>query len=179
MRPRPEIGVGPDLSLRLIAAADAPELFALLKRDNPRLREWLPGVIDKYRTLEAYRGYVEGALRKFEDEGTPDFVVIANGEKAGIFEYAPRGDEPSEGEIGFLLGDAFAGRGIGRRALAAVVEYGFAVLEYRSLLVATAEGNSRARRLVESLGFVSEGIQRDAELLRNELVHHVHYRLRR
>jgi len=178
VRPPPEIPINSELSLKQLGLEDAPGLFELLQRDNPRLCEWLPRVVEKHTSLEQYRLWVEDAVGKFEANGTPDFVVVASGAPAGIFAYAPPGEDPAEGEIGFWLGDAFTGRGIGRAVLARVIEYGFEELAYRSLLVTTAEGNLRSRRLVESLGFEAKGLQRDAELLHNVLVHHVLYYLR-
>ena len=57
-------------------------------------------------------------------------------------------------DVGLAVSPAFQGRGIGRRLLEAAIgqarELGFA-----SLGISVAEGNRRARRLYESVGFVA------------------------
>lgn len=67
-------------------------------------------------------------------------------------------------EFGILIGDADArGRGHGRAASEAVITYGFDELSLNRIELSVLDFNSRARKLYESLGFVEEGVRRQAQ----------------
>lgn len=60
-------------------------------------------------------------------------------------------------EVGIVLGSASHGRGYGREALKATIEYAFSRADVRTVHAGAKTGNVAIRRLVESLGFSERG----------------------
>jgi RimJ/RimL family protein N-acetyltransferase len=62
------------------------------------------------------------------------------------------------GEIGFWLVPGARGRGVGRTAVALLVEWAFAELALERIEITTTPENTAARALAQSLGFREEGV---------------------
>jgi [ribosomal protein S5]-alanine N-acetyltransferase len=85
----------------------------------------------------------------------------------GYFDFAP---EHARAEIGFLLAKPLWGRGFMSEALAAVLEYGFAVKNLHRVEALVDPRNCACLRLLERSGFQREGILRDYEFERDAFV---------
>src|SRR4051812_1962459 len=68
-------------------------------------------------------------------------------------------------EVGYWLVPAARGRGVGRAAVGAVVDWAFDALQIERVEITTTPENTGARALAASLGFVQEGVmlQRNVE----------------
>ena len=67
-------------------------------------------------------------------------------------------------EYGILIGDKNSwGKGLGTQITASVITYGFNELKLHRIYLEVLESNIRAVRLYEKLGFVREGLLRDAQ----------------
>lgn len=67
-------------------------------------------------------------------------------------------------EVGFGIGHAHWGHGIGSEAVRAVVGYGFDTLGLNRVFARTIADNIESVRLLERLGFIREGTQRQHSL---------------
>lgn len=67
-------------------------------------------------------------------------------------------------EVGYGLARALWGQGLGSEAVRAVVHYGFAQLGLNRIYAGTIADNHESVRLLEKLGFVREGTQRQHSL---------------
>lgn len=83
------------------------------------------------------------------------------------------------GEIAYQIGESHQGRGIGRSAVGALIEKVFDETLLRRLTATIAVDNQPSRRLVESLGFVREGVLREHFLIGGEPMDEVVYGLLR
>ncbi|MBP6628613.1 MAG: GNAT family N-acetyltransferase [Kofleriaceae bacterium] len=61
------------------------------------------------------------------------------------------------GELGYWLGDGHGGAGLGREAVAALVDWLFTHLPIERVFARHLHGNPRSRRLLDALGFQLEG----------------------
>ncbi|HEY1744749.1 MAG TPA: GNAT family N-acetyltransferase [Granulicella sp.] len=68
-------------------------------------------------------------------------------------------------ETGFWVRKSAQGRGFATEATNALLRYAFGALGMRRVGITHSSGNEASRRVVEKLGFASEGIQRAANLL--------------
>ena len=68
----------------------------------------------------------------------------------------------ARGEIGFDLAKAHWGKGYMTEALGVIITYGFDVLKVSEVCAHTYSHNSRARRVLEKLGFSVEAIDTDS-----------------
>ncbi len=67
-------------------------------------------------------------------------------------------------EVGYGIAHALWGRGIGSEAVRAVVDYGFDTLGLNRIYARTIADNNESVRLLERLGFIREGTQRQHSL---------------
>ena len=70
-----------------------------------------------------------------------------------------------QGETGFWVRKNAQGHGYATEATNALIRYAFKVLNFRRLGITHSAGNYASRRVIEKLGFIPEGIQRQANLL--------------
>ena len=70
-----------------------------------------------------------------------------------------------QAETGFWVPKGSQGRGYATEATNALIRYAFKVLNLRRLGITHSAGNVASRRVIEKLGFIPEGIQRQANLL--------------
>ena len=68
-------------------------------------------------------------------------------------------------DIGYWVRKSALGRGLATEAGNALVRYAFGALGMRRIGLTHSRGNEASRRIAEKLGFLFEGIQRDANIL--------------
>ncbi len=68
-------------------------------------------------------------------------------------------------DTGFWVRKSAQGRGIATETANAMVRYGFGALNMQRVGLTHSHGNEASRRIAEKLGFILEGIQRNANLL--------------
>lgn len=67
-------------------------------------------------------------------------------------------------EFAILIGDSAQwGKGIGREVTSGILAYGFDELNMNRIELSVVASNARAIRLYEGLGFVTEGVKRQAQ----------------
>ena len=156
------IRVDDDILLRPPRITDAKALFALVDASRVYLRRWLPWV-DGLRSAKDYR-WVEGGVAGQEYR----FVIMYKGAVVGAADIRGLGSPNNVGELGYWLAEDMQGRGIVPRACRAVLDYVFGELQLNRVQIRAATENRRSRAIPERLGFVFEGVQRQAELVNGE-----------
>src|SRR5213079_3389094 len=78
-------------------------------------------------------------------------------------------------ELGYWLDGPHQGRGIATRAAARLTDYAFQEQDCHRIMLHCALGNLKSRAVAERLGFVQEGILREAEWLYDHYVDLVVY----
>jgi RimJ/RimL family protein N-acetyltransferase len=109
--------------------------------------------------LESMRGFVADIIRK----GHPQFVAVSEGEVVGWCDALPKARpiHAHVGVVGMGLLPAFRGRGMGRRLLGKTLEAARA-LGLSRIELTVREDNAGAIALYQRIGFVAEGVQRNA-----------------
>jgi RimJ/RimL family protein N-acetyltransferase len=146
--------------LRKLEPEDAPNLYRF--RNDPEVARGLGGFSSGY-SLQAIREWIE-CRGKVSD----DLVwAIADRETnsclghAGLYQIDHR---VRACEFGILIGDPSRwGKGIGKEATSAIIAYGFDELNMNRIGLSVIASNTRAVRLYEGLGFVREGLKRQAQ----------------
>ena len=80
-------------------------------------------------------------------------------------------------EVGYLVGDAFRGRGYATAALRQLVELAFVRARFRRLMALIAAENVASQRVIEKVGFVREGLLRQHFLIDGRPVDEIAYGL--
>src|SRR5580700_10335571 len=158
------IPVDDGIELRRVSTADCPVLYAAIDRNRARLRAWLPWVGLGF-DLEDLTEFI----RQRELDNAARISLTTNiwfqGELCGAIGLHAIDARDRSTSIGYWLDRAYEGRGIMTRACRAIVSEGFRQYGLHRIEIRCATGNGRSSAIPRRLGFVEEGILREAEWL--------------
>jgi len=156
------------LSLRQPDQRDTPALFAI-HRDEAVMRYY---GMEPFQTAQEARDEIDW-FRALWTESTGIRWTITLKEKdryigdAGFHKYE---QAHSRAELGYKLVKAHWGQGIMSEALTEVLKYGFATMGLNRIEALVDPRNIASARLLEKLGFATEGILREYEFEREQFV---------
>lgn len=158
------IPVDEGIELRPVSIADCAELYAAIERNRARLRTWLPwaGLSYDQNDLLAFL-----QQREIDNAARVSLTthIRFHGELCGAIGLHAFDLRHRSTSIGYWLDEAYEGRGIMTRACHAIVTEGFREYGLHRIEIRCATGNSRSSAIARRLGFVEEGILREAEWL--------------
>lgn len=139
------------------------DLAALVHHaNNPKIAQQLRDVFPSPYTDADGRAFIAMA-----SGSTPPTVlaIVVAGEPAGGVGLVPRtGNERHSAEVGYWLGEALWGRGIGPEALRLMMRYAVETFQVSRLEAFTVATNRRSCRTLEKAGFLLEGRPRKSFL---------------
>lgn len=92
-------------------------------------------------------------------------AIVVDGEACGGIGVTPfSGNERRTAEIGYWLGEAYWGRGIGADALTLATRYAVETFDLARLEAFAIASNRRSCRVLEKAGYVHEGVRRKSFL---------------
>ena len=152
-----------DLALRRLRREDAADVLAY--RGDPvvsRQQYWEPFTPDLVLGLLTDQAHIELGMY-----GVPLLLAAEyDGKVVGDFSLNVNIPEHLQGEVGFNFNQAYTGRGLATRGLAAALGFGFVQLGLHRITAAAFTENERAWRLMERVGmrreahFVHDGFVR-------------------
>ena len=160
--------------LRQIAESDAEVLMALIDLNRSSLREWLPWV-DFTTDIRHVVRFIGRSIAQAADDNGLTFGIVCDGVLAGVLGQHHIDSLNRKTEIGYWLDLAHRGRGIVTRSTARLTDYAFNEQDCNRVVLHCAVGNVKSRAVAERLGFVQEGILREAEWLNDHYVDLVVY----
>ena len=109
--------------------------------------------------VEAFRAFVQDIIK----QGRPQFVALSKGDVVGWCDVLPKGRSvyAHVGVLGIGLLPPFRGQGIGRRLIEKTLDAARSLGLWRIELT-VREDNPNAIALYKKIGFVAEGVQRNA-----------------
>jgi len=149
---------GRRLHLRGPTQDDAGDLFALYS--DPRvMRYWSRAPM---RTRAEAEGLVEEILAGFERRELVNWVFAGHDDRVvgtcTLFRFDPR---HRRAEVGYALRSDHWGRGLGSEAVSLAIDWALQALDLHRIEADIDPRNEASRRLLERLGFRSEGILRE------------------
>ena len=165
---------GAGVELRLFDDRHAEALFALTEQNRAHLRPWLPWV-DQTLSVDDTRAFIQSSLYQYAGNNGFQAGIWFQGELAGAIGYLYFNWRSRKTEIGYWLAESFQGGGIMTRACAAMIEHAFAERGLNRVEIQCASGNTKSRAIPRRLGFVEEGVIREAEWLHDYFADHVVY----
>ncbi len=161
--------VDDDIALKRLDQEDAEVIFNLVDKNREYLREWLPWV-DSNTTIEETRTFIKST----DDQHNQNFgfqcSIWFRGEIAGIIGFHKIDWMNRNVEIGFWLGEKFQGNGIITKCCKVLLDIAFYDYDLKRVQIRAATGNKKSNAIIERLGFIKEGVARQAELLYNHYV---------
>jgi ribosomal-protein-serine acetyltransferase len=176
--PRLTLPVSGTIELRQIAEDDAEELTLLIDRNRAYLKQWLPW-LDSNTSIRDTARFIGRSMEQAEDENGLTFGLVCEGKLAGVIGQHYLDFLNRRTELGYWLDAGHQGRGIVTRATARLTDYAFTNQDCNRVILHCAVGNTRSRAVAQRLGFVQEGILREAEWLYDHYVDLVVYSMLR
>jgi ribosomal-protein-serine acetyltransferase len=163
------IPAGFDLELRPVHLEDADTLFCTVERNRERLRRWLPWATAEY-SLADMRRFLEDKVA--ENSAGLAFTrgIWSGGTLCGAIGLHRFDRRHLSSSVGYWVDGGHEGRGIATRACRAIVSEGFSGCGLHRIEIRCATGNERSAAIAKRLGFVHEGVLRDAEWLHDHWV---------
>jgi [ribosomal protein S5]-alanine N-acetyltransferase len=150
----------PRLTLRQPSIDDYERWSALRHGSRAFLEPWEPAWAQDELSRGAYRRRIKRYLDEIErDESYPYFLFLreSGALAGGITIGNVRRGVAQTGSIGYWMGEPFAGKGLMKEALEAVVSVSFGALQLNRLEAACVPENDRSRLLLLHSGFRQEG----------------------
>lgn len=165
-----------ELTLELLAPRHAQELYAAVEENRDHLRPWMPW-IESTKSVDDTRAFISTTVNQLASNSGFQ-TAIRSGEKIiGVVGMHRIDWENRFTSLGYWLAKEAQGKGVMTRACAACIAHSFSELHLHRVEIRCATENSRSRAIPERLGFVSEGIAREAEWVNGRFVDHVIYGL--
>ena len=169
------IQVNEETQLRLLEERHVEDYFALIERNKAFLQEWID--VPAYEgSVETLKAYVKQRLLHFVNGEGYHLGIWYQDALVGILDYRMNWRGRSV-ELGYWLDAAMQGKGIVTQACRMMVRYAFEEHQTHKVVISCAIDNPRSRAVAERLGFVQEGILRQADRLHDRYVDMVCYGL--
>ena len=154
---------GERVTMRAPTPGDYPEWAALRRARRAFLEPWEP----RWSSDELERSAWRLRLRRYREELTAGsgmtFLIFENesGRLAGGLTLGNiKHGVAQSGQIGYWIGERFAGRGLMFDALGLIVPFAFETLRLHRIEAACIPENARSVRVLEKAGFRREGLLR-------------------
>jgi ribosomal-protein-serine acetyltransferase len=144
----------PNVVLRPPAAADAPEMVALVRANVDHLSPWMGWV---------HRDYGRADFEQWLAAGGVGLVIVRDGAIVGSIGLDHADPQNRSTAIGYWVAADAQGHGIVTAAVRALVRHAFDALGLHRVELRAAPGNRRSQAVAERCGFAFEGIARGAE----------------
>jgi ribosomal-protein-serine acetyltransferase len=169
-----EFVVDDEVKLKLLDTIHADQLFKLIISSYPYLKQWLPWV-DGTKSAEDAKSFIEMTKKQFASNNGFQAGIWYKGNIAGVIGFHGMNWANRSTSIGYWLGERYQGSGIITKSCKAFIEYALNELNLNRIEIRCAEKNFKSRAIPERLGFVKEGMIREAEWLYDHYVDHVVY----
>lgn len=146
--------------LRPLQIEDAQALFNILNDQRQQMRVWLP-FVDGTHKMEDTRD----AMTSFCTPENPQFCILCDDEVVGLIGFKETDTDCKKTEIGYWLSFDHQGKGLMTGAVKLLLAYAFNEMQMNRVTIKVAEQNHKSRSIPERLGFTQEGVERDGELL--------------
>lgn len=154
------IQVSEDIELYPLSVDDIFRIFNTLNDEREYMREWLP-FVDATREVEDTGNYVNYVLQTADKQ----FTICYQGKFVGLIGFKDTDTDNKKLEIGYWLSQHAQGKGIMFSSVSKLIEHVFVAMDMNRIQIKVAVENHKSRKIPEKLGFELEGIERDGELL--------------
>lgn len=161
--------VAAGLELRQLTLADADLVFAVADRNRAYLREWLPWV-DRTHSAFEVREFIGRVTEQHEAGLGPNTGIWLEGELVGSVGCHPIDWNNRQCSIGYWIDSGCQGRGIMTRCCASLLDFLFDDTGLHRVTIQCGTGNRKSCAIPERLGFVREGVTREAEWVNDRWV---------
>lgn len=163
------LDISPGVRAIPVAAAHAEALASLVRANLDHLSAYLPLVatLDSAAAANAH-------LQRVADAPAPaallEWHIFDGAQLCGSIRVHHIDYDDRKASLGYFLGQDCQGKGLASAAVRAALRHCFSVLELNRIELQSASANLASLRMAQRLGFVSEGVLRQAEWLNGAFV---------
>ena len=171
--------INESIYLKLLQPQDAETLVSALKENQQHIKEWLIWAVN-LPSVEVYeKDIIPSWLQKFANNNGFEAAIFVNDEIAGMIglHYIDWNNKTTE--MGYWLSEKFQGKGVMTKTVEKLANYCFDELQLNRITIRAVDENMKSRAIPIRLGFVEEGITREAQLLHGKYRDLVNYSLLR
>jgi ribosomal-protein-serine acetyltransferase len=150
--------------LRLLEESDAEELYTLVDANRVYLARWLPWV-EAAGSPEYVLNFIRTTRRQLADNDGFQTAIVGDGAIIGVVGFHAVDWRNLSTSIGYWLAENRQGRGTMTEAVQALSDHAFADWNLNRVEIRVAAENKRSRAIPRRLGFIEEGVLRQAERL--------------
>jgi ribosomal-protein-serine acetyltransferase len=147
--------------LRLLEPSDAAELHALVEANRAYLARWLPWA--EGQTRVETEAFIRGAGEQFAARNGFQAALVPEGPIAGVVGYHAIDWANRSTSLGYWQAEASQGRGTMTEAVRVLTDHALRDWGLHRVEIQAAPENLRSRAIPERLGFLQEGVLREAE----------------
>ena len=163
-----------DIRLSLMEESHAHELFRLVDSNRTYLREWLPW-LDSQQGVADSMQFIRVMKDQFRNNESMTMGIWYRNSLCGVIGYHRIDWLNKSSMIGYWIGSDHQGKGIMTESCRTMINHGIDHLGLHRIEIKCATGNRKSCAIPERLGFVNEGIARQAEKLYDHYVDLVVY----
>jgi ribosomal-protein-serine acetyltransferase len=168
--------INESLALSLLVPEHAPSLFELTDKNRSYLRKWLPWVGSTVREEDTER-FIKEQYAQYCEKKALNVAIEFEQNIVGVIAYNQFDLDNNIGEIGYWLGEEYAGKGLMTLAVKEMISIGFDDYSLNRVEIQCATENIKSRAIPERLGFMQEGILRQTEKVNGVYLDHAVYGL--
>jgi len=161
--------VDKEIELKIMEKGDAPALFDLIENNRSYLREWVPWV-DTNVTIKDSEEFINSSQEQYNQNLGFQCGIWFRTRLVGVIGFLRIDWLNRNVEIGYWIDEKHQGLGIVTKSCRTMVNYAFNEYKLHRVQVRCAAGNSKSCAIIERLGFLKEGISRQAEFLYDHYV---------
>lgn len=146
------------LVLRKIKISDLDSVYKYASDPMvPKYLLWSP-----HSSIYFTKAYLREVQKHYKKQNFFDWGVTLKGENKiiGTCGFSSFNIQHNTGELGYVLGSEYWGRGIAAEAASAVIDFGFKVLNLHRIEANLMIENTQSKRVLEKCGMKFEGIKR-------------------
>jgi ribosomal-protein-serine acetyltransferase len=160
--------VNEEIRLKPLALSDARVIFQTIDTQRNYLRRWLP-FIDHTRHVHDTENFINAIYATPPDIRERVFCIYYKQNFAGLIGLKSIDQTNKKSEIGYWLSESFQKKGIITLSVKTLIDYAFQQLNLNRIQIKCAVGNHESKQIPQRLGFAFEGIEREGELLSDNL----------
>lgn len=156
------IQVDENIRLELTDPKHAPALIAAVDANREHLSEFLPWV-PLMRTVDDMTSYTRNCVALYEQEKEVSFVIFLHDRVVGRIGLHHMNMPNRSAAIGYWLAREATGTGVMSKSCVAIINFGFDEVGLNRIEIKAATQNTKSQAIPEKLGFIKEGVLRQAE----------------
>lgn len=171
--------INQELHLQLLMPKNAENLISVLSENQAHLKKWLIWAVDLPSISDYQTKIIPSWLQKFADNNGFEVGIFYQKKLIGMIGLHYIDWRNKTTEIGYWISEAYQGKGIMTTTVQALTDYCFDELQLNRIVIRAAAENNKSCAIPKRLGFVEEGITREAQLLHGNYYDLVNYSLLR